>query len=77
MFLREKLVEFETDTIKSDFNLNWKVSQLYSDKTENIFDIFTKKDRNISDNLEFKFNKILDELNNFDENSDFFKYLFC
>ena len=76
LFLREKLVEFETDTIKSDFNLNWQVSQLYSDKTENIFDIFTKKDKNISDNLEFKFNKILHELNNFDENSEFFKYLF-
>lgn len=76
LFLREKLVEFETDTIKTDFNLNWQVSNLYSEVTDNIFDIFKQKEKTINENLDFKFNKILKELNNFDENGDFFKQLF-
>lgn len=76
LLLREKLVEFETDTIKSDFKLNWQVSNLYFEETDNIFDIFKQKEKTINDNLVFKFTKILQELNNFNENSEFFKSLF-
>jgi hypothetical protein len=76
LFLREKLIEFETDTIKSDFKLSWQVSNLYSDVTKNIVDIFSQKEKTINENLDYKFNKILTELNNFDENNDFFKELF-
>lgn len=76
LFLREKLVEFETDTIKFDFILNRKVSNLYLEETENIFDIFKQEEKTINQNIDFKFNKLLKELNNFDENSDFFKQLF-
>src|SRR5690554_2309227 len=62
LFLREKLVEFETDTIKSDFILNWKVSNLYSEEKENIFDIFKQEEQTINQNIDFKFNKLLKEL---------------
>lgn len=76
LFLREKLVEFETDTVKSDFNINWKISKLYSEDTENIFDIFIEEEKSINENLDIKFKKLLKELNNYDENGEFFKHLF-
>lgn len=76
LFLREKLVEFETDTTKTGFSLNWQVSTLYSDNEKNIFDIFSQNEKNINDNLEFKFNKLLQEINNFNEKSEFFEHLF-
>ncbi|SDJ11178.1 RNA-directed DNA polymerase [Chryseobacterium jejuense] len=77
LFLREKLVEFETDTVKSNFNLNWEVSKLYTaDKTIDIFDIFTQNEKSIEENLESKFTKLLNELNDFNPNSEYFKQLF-
>ncbi|WP_139418572.1 hypothetical protein [Chryseobacterium mulctrae] len=77
LFLREKLVEFETDTVKSNFNLNWEVSKLYTaDETKSIFDIFTHEDKSIEENLDIKFTKLLNELNNFNDKSDYFKHLF-
>jgi len=77
LFLREKLVEFETDTVKSNFNLNWEVSKLYTaDENKSIFDIFTHEDKNIEENLDIKFTKLLNELNNFNDKSDYFKHLF-
>ncbi|WP_394674975.1 RNA-directed DNA polymerase [uncultured Chryseobacterium sp.] len=76
LILREKLVEFETDTVKSNFNLNWKVSELYSaDEIINIFNNNTTE-KNIEENLKIKFEKLLNELNNFNEESDYFKSLF-
>lgn len=77
LILREKLVEFETDTVKSNFKLNREVSKLYSeDKTISIFDIFEQKEKSIEENLEIKFTKLLSELNNFNEKGDYFAYLF-
>lgn len=55
--------------------LNRSVSPLYSD-IDDIFDVFSYKERSINDNLNLKFEKLLKELNNFDENSPFFKVLF-
>lgn len=79
LLLREKIVEFETDTLKSnDFTLSWQISQHYLDDEINIFNIFSEnnEEKSINDNLEFKFNKILVELNNFTEENTFFNSLF-
>lgn len=76
LLLREKIVEFETDTVKSNFGLNREVSNLYADVTDDIFNIFTKPAKSINSNLEHKFEKLLNEVNSFDENSIFFKSLF-
>lgn len=76
LFLREKLVEFETDTVKSDNKLGYNVSELYGDIKKDIEDIFNDNNNSITNNLELKFNKILNELNNYDEDSPFFKSLF-
>lgn len=77
LLLRQKLVEFETDT-KKDSNsfINWGISTPYIDK-KNLTNIFlnTKK-KTIESNLKIKFNRILDELNKFDEESDFIQYLY-
>src|SRR5690554_5653597 len=75
LFLRERLVEFETDTYKSNSILNRGISPLYSD-VQNITDIFTQIEPNISENLELKFEKLLNELINYNDNNEYFSLLF-
>lgn len=72
LLLRQKLIEFETDTKKdsSDF-INWVISPPYSEPNLALKDIFNKKENTIESNLEIKFNKILTELNDFKTNSQF------
>lgn len=75
LFLREKLVEFETDTSKENYGINWGISPQYADLND-IDDIFTKKKTNIDDNINLKLTKLTEEINKFDNESEFFKLLF-
>ena len=78
LLLRQKLVEFETDTKKdANYFVNWGISKPYSGFEENPFEnIFNVKEKTIESNLKIKFERILFELNNYDEESDFFKYVY-
>ena len=77
LLLRQKLVEFETDTKKdSDFHINWGISEPYSNKKDLLKNIFNVKEKTIESNLKIKFDRILDELNNFNEENQFIKYLY-
>lgn len=76
LLLREKLIEFETDTKKDDSNFfNWGISAPYNEK-DKFRNIFSNDNVTIEENLELKFNKILEELNNGDSDSEFFLFLF-
>lgn len=77
LFLREKLVEFETDTTKSQFSVGRKISDLYVEKSGDFFDIFNRcyKERSIEENLDLKFDKLLNELNDYNEENKYFKSL--
>lgn len=77
LLLRQKLVEFETDTKKDDNLIKWVISSPYNDFEDKIKNIFeTTRKKTIEANLEIKFNRILNELNNYDEDSQFIKYLY-
>lgn len=76
LLLREKLIEFETDTKKDDSAIfRWGISAPYNEG-DNIQNIFTDENVTIEENLELKFNKILNELNNGVITSEFFQYIF-
>jgi hypothetical protein len=75
LFLREKLVEFETDTSKEDSTINWGVSPQYAD-LKDIDDIFSKKQTNIDDNINLKLEKLANQINDFSDKSEFFNLLF-
>lgn len=72
LFLRQKLVEFETDTIKHQQSIDREISNLYADFTDQFHNIFNQEPKTIEENLKLKFDKILNELNNFKEDSSFF-----
>lgn len=75
LFLREKLVEFETDTSKEDSTINWGVSPQYAD-LKDINDIFSKRRTNIDDNINLKLEKLANQINDFSDKSEFFNLLF-
>ncbi|TLG99036.1 hypothetical protein BZARG_03335, partial [Bizionia argentinensis JUB59] len=76
LLLREKLIEFETDTKKDDSNLfSWGISEPYSDLND-FKNIFATKKNTIEQNLEIKFAKLLEEINSNNLESKYFKYLF-
>ena len=78
LLLRQKLVEFETDTKKDDNHIIWGLSSVYSDSEDKIKNIFeTTRKKTIEVNLEIKFNHILEELNNYNGKSKFINYLYA
>tara|TARA_R110002050_G_scaffold276267_2_gene421478 strand:+ start:434 stop:3589 length:3156 start_codon:yes stop_codon:yes gene_type:complete len=75
LLLREKLIEFETDTKKDDSNLfSWEISEPYSDSND-FKNIFATKKNTIEQNLEIKFAKLFKEINSNNLESEYFKYL--
>jgi len=77
LLLRQKLVEFETDTKKDDDFIIWGISSPYNDSEDEIKNLFeTPRRKTIESNLEIKFNRILEELNNYNEKGRFIKYLY-
>jgi hypothetical protein len=77
LLLRQKLVEFETDTKKDDDFIIWGISSPYNDSEDEFKNVFdTTRKKTIESNLEIKFNRILEELNNYNEQSRFITYLY-
>lgn len=77
LLLRQKLVEFETDTKKDNNYVVWGISYPYNESEEELINIFNSDKQTIKSNLEIKFNRILQEINNYNEKSQFVKYLYA
>lgn len=77
LLLRQKLVEFETDTKKDDNYIVWGISYPYNESEDELINIFNSSKQTIKSNLEIKFTRILKEINNYNEKSQFVKYLYA
>ncbi|WP_281235165.1 reverse transcriptase domain-containing protein [Flavobacterium gelatinilyticum] len=77
LLLRQKLVEFETDTKKDNNYVVWGISYPYNESEDELINIFKSDKQTVKSNLEIKFNRILQEINDYNEKSQFVKYLYA